>query len=190
MYYFLTYNKETGDVKSLSKVSSREAMTDPLNTNEENIEVVEDKYIEIVEDFDWREFRLKGKVKNDKIVNLKSEKIYQGKILLSTDAKDQDGDGKPELPADGKWSAKLFVTIVDNNDKPIKNKIVKVDFKTALGSLSKRSVETKNGLAEVELISSKDTAESRIIATSVGYRTSVMILEFIPSTEFFEKKTK
>lgn len=184
MKYFITYNKKTGEILRVARASGPEAMPDPITKEEAHLEVSEESHIEKIASLNLREFKLKGKVDNGKIEDLEGESIFDGKIKLTTDAKDKDKDGKPELPADGTSSARIMAGIYDIKGKPVKNKTINIQFEISRGSMSKRMAETKNGIAEVELTSSKDTTLCRVIAKAKGFKSDSLIFEFIPEEEF------
>jgi hypothetical protein len=94
-------------------------------------------------------------------------------LILSTDAKDSDGDGVPDMPADGTSVAHITVTTADNSN-------TQVTFRTTRGSLSQRTVATADGKAVVELRAPSETVAAGVTATATGYRPATLTMEFIP----------
>jgi hypothetical protein len=94
-------------------------------------------------------------------------------LFITSDAKDTDSDGVPDIPANGKAVANITVTTADNSD-------TQVTFRTTRGSLSQRTVATTNGKAVVQLRSAAETVPAAVTATATGYRDATLALEFIP----------
>jgi hypothetical protein len=93
---------------------------------------------------------------------------------LSCDADDQDEDGVPDLPADGKATTKITAKLDGGPN-------IDVTFRTTAGTLSRRRVRTgADGKATVELRASGETIVASITATAAGYRAGAMQIEFIP----------
>lgn len=168
----------------LCKVSGSDSLPKPRTPEEAFLEVTKKSHIESIASIDYRKQRIKGKVKDDKIKELKVESLFQGQIKLTTDAKDRDGDGIPELPADGSSTAKIKANIYNLQGRVMKGKSVKVRFRVSRGAISMREGQTKDGVVEVELMSSVETTQSRIIATADAFESDAMIFEFIPVKEF------
>ena len=95
-------------------------------------------------------------------------------LFISSDAKDTDNDGVPDIPADGKAVANITVTTADNSN-------TQVTFRTTRGTLSQRTGATTNGKAVVQLKSAVETVAATITATATGYRPATLSLEFIPT---------
>jgi hypothetical protein len=94
-------------------------------------------------------------------------------LLISCDACDTDGDGIPDVPADGESVARVTVSTADNSD-------VDVTFRTTRGALSHRTVTTKGGKAVVSLRAATETVAVAVTASAKGYRTATLNLELIP----------
>lgn len=94
-------------------------------------------------------------------------------LLIHCDASDTDGDGVPDIPADGKSQTKITVTTADKSDSEI-------TFRTTRGSLTKRTVQTASGVAEVDLRSATETVGLTVTASSKGYRPATLNIEFVP----------
>jgi hypothetical protein len=94
-------------------------------------------------------------------------------LLIGTDAQDDDKDGVPDIPADGKSVAHIRVSTADNSD-------TEITFRTTRGTLSARSVKTSGGKAVVDLRSGKETVAANVTASAAGYRTATISIEFVP----------
>jgi hypothetical protein len=94
-------------------------------------------------------------------------------LALTCDAADSDGDGIPDLPAEGSSVAHVTAKTSDGGD-------VDVTFRTTRGSLGRRSVHTAQGSAVVELRAATETVAAVVNATAQGYRPGKLHLEFVP----------
>ena len=101
------------------------------------------------------------------------------KISLSTDAKDTDGDGLPELKADGKSKATIAIEIHNPKGELVK-KAVKLRINTTSGRLSARRLTTKSGTASVELTSSLDTVTVTVSVEADEMETKQLTFELMP----------
>jgi hypothetical protein len=95
-------------------------------------------------------------------------------LLLTSDAADTDGDGTPDLPADGAAVAHVTAKTGDGADADVM-------FQTTRGSLKERTVRTTHGSATVELRAATETVAVVVTATATGYRPGRLNLEFIPA---------
>ena len=109
-------------------------------------------------------------------------KPFPAKLSLTTDALDTDGDGLPELPADGRSQGTVFATI-KAADGTVPRESVALLFKTTGGTLSARTVETAEGKAAVKLTSSTETVSAIVTASAEGVETGSLTFEFIPIPE-------
>jgi hypothetical protein len=100
-------------------------------------------------------------------------------IDLSIDAKDHDGDGIPEMKADGKDTVTITATIRDEEGKVVTSAKNDIHFLTTGGVLSDRVVRCKNGVAKTTLQSVKETLTPTITAFTEGVRTGSMQVEFV-----------
>jgi hypothetical protein len=105
-------------------------------------------------------------------VNLKS-------ILLETNADDQDGDGLPDLAADGESQIEIAASTFQENGE-LETKPVRILFRTTAGSLSKRFVESSDGRATVTLTAGRETVQVAVTAEAEGFAPGRILLEFIP----------
>jgi hypothetical protein len=101
------------------------------------------------------------------------------RIVLTTTARDDDGDGVSEIPADGKSKAALRVTLQDVKGIALK-KSVEVSFRVTAGSISQRTVKTEGGKATVQLTASQETVTAVIYAFAEGFTPASLTLEFVP----------
>jgi hypothetical protein len=99
-------------------------------------------------------------------------------IVLTTTALDIDGDGVPEVPADGKSAASVRVSLLDAKGMTLM-KSVEVHFRTTAGTLSQREVMTDRGKATVELISSRETVTAFVYAFAEGFKPDYLKFEFV-----------
>ena len=100
-------------------------------------------------------------------------------IDLSIDAPDHDGDGIPEMKADGKSIVTITASIRDDEGKIVTSAKNDVHFLTTGGVLSDRIVKCKNGVAKTTLQSVKETLTPTITAFTDGVRTGKMQVEFV-----------
>lgn len=101
------------------------------------------------------------------------------KIHLTTNARDTDGDGLPELAADGKSKATITIEVKDAKDKLVKKDFL-LNFRTTGGALSARRVEATGGKAKVEFTSSTETVTATVSASAEGFEEASLTFEFMP----------
>lgn len=116
------------------------------------------------------------------IIVKKPSPIPLSKIELTTMAKDTDGDGLPELPADGRSKTSITATLYGAAGNLIQEPI-EVRFRTSAGALSQRHVTTEHGRATVQLTASRETVMANVRASAEGFESSILDLEFIPVTK-------
>lgn len=112
-------------------------------------------------------------------VNGIERKPQPPKISLSTDAKDTDGDGMPELKADGKSKATIDIEIKTPEGTLLK-KAVDLRINTTAGRLSERRMSTKTGKASVELTSTTDTVTVTVSVEADEMETQQLTFELMP----------
>jgi hypothetical protein len=118
-------------------------------------------------------------------VNAKGEvtgierKPIPGKISLTTDAKDTDGDGLPELKADGTSKARINIEIHNAKGDLVK-KSTALRVSTTGGRLSARRITTKTGTASVDLTSTLDTVTLTVSVEADDMETQQLIFELMP----------
>ena len=100
-------------------------------------------------------------------------------INLKSNAKDTDGDGIPELPADGQSKATITASIKDASGK-LQRKSLELFITTSAGALSARRIKTRDGKASFELTSSHDTVLATVNVSAQGYDAEFLQFEFMP----------
>jgi hypothetical protein len=100
-------------------------------------------------------------------------------IELSVDAPDHDGDGIPEMKADGKSNVTITASIRDEEGKVLTRASNNIHFLTTGGVLSDRIVKCKNGVAKTSLQSVKETLTPTITAFSDGVQKGEIKVEFV-----------
>jgi len=101
------------------------------------------------------------------------------KITLSTNAKDTDGDGLPEVKADGKSKATIDIEIRDTKGELVK-KAIDLRINTTSGRLSVRRMTTKTGTASVDLTSTLDTVTVTVSVEADEMETQQLTFELMP----------
>lgn len=112
-------------------------------------------------------------------VILESPKAAQPVLVLTTTAKDLDGDGMPEIKADGRSTASLTATAMTRTGEKI-NAPIAVTFRTTAGRLEHRTVVAKNGVAASRLTAGRETVMVHVTASAVGYDSASLFLELVP----------
>jgi hypothetical protein len=100
-------------------------------------------------------------------------------IELSIDAPDHDGDGIPEMKADGRSKVTITASIRDEEGKVVTRAGNDIHFLTTGGVLSDRIVRCKSGVAKTTLQSVKETLTPTITAFSDGVRKGEIKVEFV-----------
>lgn len=96
-------------------------------------------------------------------------------LALTCDAKDTDGDGVPDVPADGKSSTQITARVPGGAG-------VEVTFRTTRGSLGKRAVQAAaDGTAVVHLRVPTETVLIAVTANAPGHRPATLEIECIPA---------
>jgi hypothetical protein len=101
------------------------------------------------------------------------------KIILSTNALDTDGDGLPELKADGISKATIDIEIRNPKGELLK-KAVDLRINTTSGRLSERRLTTKKGTASIELTSTMDTVTVTVSVEADEMETQQLTFELMP----------
>ncbi|MGB8698137.1 MAG: Ig-like domain-containing protein [Thermosynechococcaceae cyanobacterium] len=104
------------------------------------------------------------------------------KLFLSTDALDTDGDGLPELAADGQSQATLTAQIRNTKGDRLSGDWV-LDFRTTGGTLSARRVAAPQGQATVTLTASVKTISVTVTVAAEGVESCSMSFEFMPPAD-------
>src|SRR5207248_1528740 len=100
------------------------------------------------------EVKLTGFPDKPQIVEL--PQTIQPILKLSSTAQDADGDGIPDLRADGRSTTTLTVVAQTAGGESIKTPAT-VTFRTTAGRLAARTAELKDGTASVIFTSGRDT---------------------------------
>jgi hypothetical protein len=100
-------------------------------------------------------------------------------LKISSTAKDADGDGVPELTANGKDKATITVEAIRPDGAPVAEPIP-VTFRTTAGRLSARVVELEEGKAEVQLTAGRETVAVTVTAAAPGFADARLELELVP----------
>lgn len=106
-------------------------------------------------------------------------KTVQPVLALASTAKDQDGDGVPELKADGRSTTTVTATAQTPTGEKIQAS-VPVTFRTTAGRLAARTVALKNGTASVQFTAGRETILVHITASAVGFDSAYLDLELVP----------
>jgi len=186
MHHFLRYNSKTGKILGTFRSSSNQLLPKPLEPDEKHLEITDKKYLDLLAARDPRATRLVGDVESGSIRSLKVESLFRGRIVIISTLQDLDGDGLPELPADGKSVARLEARLTNLHGEVLKEDGVKVHFTLTRGVLSLREVTTKGGIAQFEVGAATETVQSRITAQADGFESASITMEFIPPLEFSE----
>jgi hypothetical protein len=103
-------------------------------------------------------------------------------LLLVSSAEDNDGDGFPELPADGKSQTTIGVFLRNSKGQPVLDP-VEVHFRTSAGALSHRKVIARGGKADIKLTASQDTVMANVRVSAKGFEAAELTFEFLPPSE-------
>jgi len=108
-------------------------------------------------------------------VGLLREERYR--IEMSSDATDSNGDGVAEIAAAG-GQCTVVASIRSESGKLFRESPAKVSFIASGGVLSHSSVETKTGIAKVQLSAVPETKRVWVEARSPGSRASRVWIDF------------
>jgi hypothetical protein len=100
-------------------------------------------------------------------------------LALVVSATDSDGDGVPDIPADGKSKTTLTAKLTGPDGKPA-NAAIQVTFRTTGGALAARSATAQNGEASVGFTASRETVSVSLSASIPGADPAYASLEMIP----------
>lgn len=101
------------------------------------------------------------------------------RITLTTDAVDTDGDGMPEIPADGESKARIFINIKDVGGQPHLEETT-LFLRTTGGRLSARRILTSNGKAEASLTSVLETITITVSVRAENMEEVAITFELMP----------
>jgi hypothetical protein len=184
LYDFVYYEKHSGRITGRFRTSTPELLPKPPSPAHDQVLVTDKEYLELLSSFNSARDVLDGKIRDGKIATLDVKPRYHGQVELKTALVDLDGDGIPELPADGVATAHMTAQFVDHEGNALKPKGTRVSFRVTRGALSSRAIEIVNGRAEVDWKSPVETVQARITASAEGYQESTFALEFIPPDEY------
>ncbi len=115
----------------------------------------------------------------DKPQIVEHPKTIQPVLKLSTTAQDNDGDGTPDLKADGRSTTTLTVTAQNPAGEKIEA-AVPIIFRTTAGRLAARTVTLEYGTASVKFTAGRETILAHITASAVGFDSADLAIELIP----------
>jgi len=147
------------------------------------VEVTTEDEIKQLESFNPMTTRLKGRVNGGRVQTIKLEPLFVGRIALTCDRPDLDGDGVAELAADGTSVTRITATLLGRDGTPVRRRDARVRFHASRGMLSAREAQAETGTAEVELRAVAETVRARILAQAEGFEPGSLVLEFIPPEE-------
>ena len=184
LHDFVYFDKRTGAITGRFRTSTPDLLPKPLSPHEGQAPVTDPEHMKLLtSEARGRRPVLEGKVVEGRITSLKVLERASRTIRLDSDLPDNDGDGVPELPADGQTVARIKATLEGGPGKEHGAPQV-VRFRVTHGALSRRTVEVRAGVAEVDLRSSQETVQVRLTAAAEGYEPAALLLEFIPEEEF------
>ncbi len=105
-------------------------------------------------------------------------------IQIKTDAADKDGNGIPEIIANGKDQCAITASVRDHNGSLMTHFDGMITFRTTGGVLFERDVMCKNGVAKTTLKSVEETLTPIITASSLGCIPGEIEIEFVLETVF------
>jgi hypothetical protein len=115
----------------------------------------------------------------DKPQIVEQPKTVQPVLQLSSTAVDEDGDGIPELKADGRSTITLTVTAQTAAGEKILTPVT-VTFRTTAGRLAARTATLSDGTGSVRFTAGRETILAQITASAVGFDSAVLPLELVP----------
>jgi hypothetical protein len=183
MYHFVQYDKKKRVITGYLRSSSDELIPKPSSPDEEYVPVTDAEQAEQLSRMNPMTSRLGGEVSGGK-VKLKLESLFHGEIKLTCDLPDGDGDGLPELPADGRSVARIKATLYGDDGKVVTSGASAIRFQVSRGSVSRREVKAAKGVAEVEVRSVAETVRIRVTASAAGFKSATLEIETIPEEEY------
>lgn len=185
MSHYVSYDVSTGEVTGY--VRSSTAITPiPRDPGEGYAEAADDDQIAELEQVLPARSVLRGRVAGGVLMGLRAESRYAGVLALRCDRPDLDGDGRPELAADGRMQATIIATVLDDSGAPMAATDTEITFRATRGRLSARRVASTGAEAEVTLRSVAETVTARVTVTADGFREASLEVEFVPPAELRE----
>lgn len=105
---------------------------------------------------------------------VKRPPVQLGVLKLTCTAADGDGDGLPELRANGKDSTTVTA---EAGGAPAETAVT---FRTTAGRLSARVVDLEDGKASVQFTAGRETVAVQITASAPGFADALLNLELVP----------
>lgn len=186
MHYFVLYNEKDEDIVGYAKSLENDQVPFLGDENVKAIEITDETQIQAIANMNLRTETIRGTVSQAKVEQLEVISRFEGRLVLSIDLEDCDGDGLPELPADGATKAEITASLVDLDGNSLEKDNVAIKFRITRGTLDHREVITQKGRGQVTLTSSVETTNCLLIASADGYERAELRLEFIPPNEFKE----
>lgn len=176
----LLYNRKTGEILGVSMLISDSSGLAP-QPNMENVGfkmkgiegyVIPDDEIVLR---NLHSYRMEFDAEGNPIGFTRKESF---KIDLSTDAVDANGDGIPEIPAGGA-SCTIIASVRNEYGKVIKDRPFRIQFVSSGGILREYMVDTRTGVAKVQLDSIPETKRVHILARAEGCMSGELNIDFI-----------
>lgn len=188
MHPFVIYDKTTGEITGFFRISSTDYVPTPSLPEEAFVQVTDETQLANLETIDPSRQVPRGRVKEGKLEAFEIRHRFRGRIVLTTDLPDLDGDGIPELPADGRATARIKVQVLDEVGNELRDNLPEVKLQTTRGTISRRMLQLTDGTAEVELRAAGETTSVRITARAKDFDSMALHLEVIPTEEYQELK--
>jgi hypothetical protein len=176
----LLYNKKTGEILGVSMLISDSSALAP-QPNMDNVGfkmkgvegyVIPDDEIVLR---NLHGYRMEFDADGNPIGFVRKEMF---KIDLSTDAVDANGDGVPEIPAGGA-SCTVIASIRNEYGKVIKDRPFRIQFVSTGGLLREYLVDTRTGVAKVQLDSVPESKRVHILARAEGCVPGELDIDFV-----------
>lgn len=176
----LLYNKKTGEILGVSMLISDSSGLAP-QPNMENVGfkvkgvdgyVIPDDEIVLR---NLHSYRMEFDAEGNPIGFVRKETF---KIDLSTDAVDANGDGVPEIPAGGA-ACTVIASVRNEYGKVIKDRPFRIQFVTTGGILRESLVDTRTGVAKVQLDSVPESKRVHMLARAEGCIAGELDIDFV-----------
>jgi hypothetical protein len=184
MHDFVYYDERTGEVTGSFRTSTPELLPKPLVPYQRQVRVTDDEHRRLLRERSLRASTIAGLVRDERIVSLELRARFDGRIVLKCDRPDLDGDGLPELPADGHSTARVTATVVAMDGTTRAEVTAPIAFQVSRGSLSRRRAQPEQGAANVEVRSVTETIRIDITASAEGFEGAALAIEIIPVDEY------
>lgn len=188
MTHYVSYDASTGEVTGYVRSSTPITLV-PRDPGEGYAEATDEDQVRELQQLSPQRSVLRGQVAGGLLTGLRAEQRYTGRLALSCDRPDLDGDGRPELAADGRMQATIVATVLDDAGEPVDATGTEITFRVTRGRLSARRAACTGAEAEVTLRSVTETVTARVTATAEGLLEASLDLEFVPAGELQELRT-